>query len=542
MKVKELFLAAFFLFALCGPTSAGTALQPPDTSSPHATLRAFEQAALNLRDVVAKYQETRKFADMRAMVVAAQGIVRLFDLEPLPPATREETGREGISLMFDIFNRLPEFDYSAIPGAKGEPADKLPARWSIPGTEIRIGKSESGPFAGEYQFTAETLNRLPEFHARIINEPPVRPVKNVNWSKTASQITGPLVPLVLVESLPAFMLARVLDTPVWKLLASGLLFALLLYAGVRISGRVLAKTSDERPVVRLAGQFAIPLLFGLLSIVWHVLTLSQIHFFGTAARIEEIAALTIVYVCVAWGAALSVFLAIEVIIASPKVPDDSYDAHLLRLLARVLGPIVFGVVLAYGASDLGIPALGIVAGLGVGGIAVALAAQSTIDNLFGGLSIFADRPFRIGDAIQYAGEHGTVASIGLRSTRILGGNGAISIVPNGHLARISITNVTGIERTRLAFIIKIKSDTTPEQITRCMEDLRARALADESVAQRVPSVRLVAYEADAIEIDVKVEIEARKASEIEPVCNRLMLAFASALGQAGVVITSMRVA
>ena len=542
MRFRHLLVAVFCLFALAGPAGASTVLQPPDTSSPHATLRAFEQAAFELRDLVLRYQKARTLKDMRAMAAAAGRIVRLFDLEPLPPATRDETGRESISLLFDIFNRLPAFDYDAIPGAKGETADKLPARWNIPGTEIRIARSQSGPFAGEYQFTAETLNRLPEFHARIIHEPTVRDVRNPNWGRTASEITGPLVPIALVDAMPAFMLAQALDTPIWKLFASALFFGLFLLAGLAASRYLLARTGEERPVVRLAGQLALPILFALLTIIWHLLNLTQIHFFGIAARVEEIVSLAVIYVCVAWGAAVSIFLAIEIVIASPRIPDDSYDAHLLRLLARVLGPIVFGAVLAYGASDLGIPALGIVAGLGVGGIAVALAAQSTIDNLFGGLSIFADRPFRIGDSIQYSGEHGIVESIGLRSTRILGDNGSIAVVPNGHLARISITNVTAIEQTSLTFVLKIKSDSTPEQITRCMEELRERAVADEGVSSRRPSVRLVAYEAETIEIDVSVDVDSKKADVIEIVRNRLMLAFASALKEAGVAITSVRVA
>ena len=542
MRFRSIFVALCCLFALAGPASASNVLQPPDTSSPHATLRAFETAAFELRDVVLQYQKTRTLKDMRAMASAAGRIVRLFDLEPLPPATRHETGRESISLLFDIFNRLPAFDYDAIPGAKSEPADKLPARWNIPGTEIRIARSDSGPYAGEYQFTAETLNRLPEFHARIIHEPTVRNIRNPNWSRTASEITGPFIPIALVDAMPSFMLAQALDTPIWKLLASAIFFALFLFAGLAASRYVLARTGDERPVVRLAGQFALPILFALLTIVWHLANVTQIHFFGLAARVEEIVSLAVIYVCVAWGAAVSIFLVIEIVIASPKIPDDSYDAHLLRLLARVLGPIVFGAVLAYGASDLGIPALGIVAGLGVGGIAVALAAQSTIDNLFGGLSIFADRPFRIGDSIEYSGEHGIVKSIGLRSTRILSNDGKVSVVPNGHLARISITNVTAIEQTSLTFVVKIKSDATPEQITRCMEELRARALADKSVSGQGPSVRLVSYETETVEIDLSVQVDTKRAEEIEVIRNRLLLAFASALQEAGVTITSVRIA
>jgi MscS family membrane protein len=99
----------------------------------------------------------------------------------------------------------------------------------------------------------------------------------------------------------------------------------------------------------------------------------------------------------AWAAWLAAYFVVEVIISSPTIPDQSYDAHLLRLLARVAAVVGAAAVLVYGANQVGVPALGLVAGLGVGGFALALTAQSTVENLFGGMNLFADRPFRVGD-------------------------------------------------------------------------------------------------------------------------------------------------
>ena len=541
MKLRAFSLALLGMLAMSG-AFASTVLEPPDTSSPHATMRSFRQAADGLRSATLEYQKSRSLAELRKLRVAAERISRLFDLEGLPPATRDDTGRESISLLLDILNRIPLVDLNDVPGAKGEDASKLPVRWTIPATEMRITRTETGPFAGEYQFSADTMRRLPEFHARIIHEPPLRTVLNANWSKTASEITGPLIPMALVSNMPAFMMIPLLGAPLWKFVAAGLLLAIFLQIGLRAGAYIVRRTEDMSPVARLLGQLSLPLLFGALMALWHLIAATQIHFFGYSSQFEEFFSLVVIYACAAWAGWVMIYLIVEIIIASPRIPDDSYDAHLLRLVARVISPIAFAAILAYGASDLGIPALGIVAGLGVGGIAVALAAQSTIDNLFGGLSIFADRPFRIGDLIRYGGESGVVRSIGLRSTRILSDDGNVAVVPNGQLARISITNITATEQTGLIFIVKIKSNSTHEQITRCMEALHACARADASVSARRPSVRLAAYDADTIEIDVGVEIATSKPEEVEIVRNRLMLAFASALRENGVAIASIRVA
>ncbi len=153
MEIRAFFLLVLLWFGIA-PATASTVLAPPDSSSPHATMQSFRHYTDTLRSAVMEYQRTRTFANLRKMQVAAEKVTRLFDLEPLPPATRDETGREAISLLLDIFNRLPPFDYAAMPGANAGDNAALPAQWSVPGTEIRLARTQGGPHAGEYQFTA----------------------------------------------------------------------------------------------------------------------------------------------------------------------------------------------------------------------------------------------------------------------------------------------------------------------------------------------------------------------------------------------------
>lgn len=106
----------------------------------------------------------------------------------------------------------------------------------------------------------------------------------------------------------------------------------------------------------------------------------------------------------------------------------------------------------------------ILAGLGIGGLAFALAAQDTIKNLFGSMVLLADRPFEVGDRINVDGYDGTVESVGMRSTRVRTLVGHRVTIPNGELANKSIENVSKRPHIRRIFNITVTYDTQPEKV------------------------------------------------------------------------------
>lgn len=106
----------------------------------------------------------------------------------------------------------------------------------------------------------------------------------------------------------------------------------------------------------------------------------------------------------------------------------------------------------------------ILAGLGIGGLAFALAAQDTIKNLFGSMVLLADRPFEVGDRITVDGHDGSVESVGMRSTRIRTLTGHLVTIPNGELANKSIENISKRPHIRRIFNITITYDTPPEKV------------------------------------------------------------------------------
>lgn len=138
----------------------------------------------------------------------------------------------------------------------------------------------------------------------------------------------------------------------------------------------------------------------------------------------------------------------------------------LGLIRVLVSFAVFAIATVVVLDNLGINVTGLVAGLGVGGIAIGLAAQGIFADLFAALAIIFDRPFRRGDAIAYDQTSGTVEEIGLKSTRIRGVNGEERIIANKQLLDKEIQNNTRRERRRTKFTLGLAYETPPDVLDR----------------------------------------------------------------------------
>jgi small-conductance mechanosensitive channel len=137
----------------------------------------------------------------------------------------------------------------------------------------------------------------------------------------------------------------------------------------------------------------------------------------------------------------------------------------IRLLVSIA---VFSIAFVVVLGNLGVNVTGLIAGLGVGGIAIGLAAQGVFADLFAALAILLDRPFRIGDSISYDGGSGsgTVEAIGLKSTRIRGGNGEERIIANKKLLDFEILNTTRRQHNRFKYDFFLGYGIEPDTVTR----------------------------------------------------------------------------
>ncbi len=142
-------------------------------------------------------------------------------------------------------------------------------------------------------------------------------------------------------------------------------------------------------------------------------------------------------------------------------------------LIRVLVTFaLFAIAAVMVLDNLGVNVTGLVAGLGIGGIAIGLAAQGIFSDLFAALSIIFDRPFRQGDAIQYDQTMATVEHIGLKSTRLRSIGGEAKVISNANLLQKEITNYADIARRRYAMPVGVIYQTLPERAERIPDILR----------------------------------------------------------------------
>jgi MscS family membrane protein len=149
--------------------------------------------------------------------------------------------------------------------------------------------------------------------------------------------------------------------------------------------------------------------------------------------------------------------------------DGMLDMHLFPILRKTFKIFVVVVAVLVTSQNLGMNVTGLLASLSIGGLAVGLAAQDTLSNLFGAVAIFADKPFRVGDRILLDTIDGTVEAIGLRSTRVRNLDGYLVSIPNKNMASANIVNVSKRPNIKTVMNIGLTYDTPSHDIERAMQ-------------------------------------------------------------------------
>lgn len=163
---------------------------------------------------------------------------------------------------------------------------------------------------------------------------------------------------------------------------------------------------------------------------------------------------------------------------------DAMLAPLVRKSLRVTIVVLTLVQVAQVLSEQ--PLTSILAGLGVGGLAIALAAQDSLKNFFGSIVILADKPFEIGDRIKVDVVDGSVVEVGFRSTKIRNLDGHLVTIPNGDLANKSIENITRRPNIKKVMNLGLTYGTPPEKVARAMEILRELVANHEGMNPDLP--------------------------------------------------------
>ncbi|MGJ3263326.1 MAG: mechanosensitive ion channel family protein [Salinarimonas sp.] len=215
---------------------------------------------------------------------------------------------------------------------------------------------------------------------------------------------------------------------------------------------------------------------------------------------------------------------------------ERITGHNLILLSLVAGVLrvmlLIGAVLVV-ASALSLPVTGVLAGFGIGGIAFALAAQPTLQNLLSGFTIYADRPISVGDFCRFGDKMGTVEQIGLRSTRLRTLDRTLISVPNSQFLDMQLENFAQRDRFLLATMLQLRYETTPDQMRYILAELRKLLIAHPKVLPDPLRVRLAGFGAHALEVEVFSYVTASAIDEFASIREDILLRMMEAVSAAG---------
>lgn len=165
--------------------------------------------------------------------------------------------------------------------------------------------------------------------------------------------------------------------------------------------------------------------------------------------------------------------------------SSSLDDQMLPIVRKGLRAVIWIMGVIMGLNNAGFDVAALIAGLGIGGLALALAAQDTVKNIFGGIMIFLDKPFKIGDRIKINGYDGTITEIGIRSTRLVTLEGRKVTMPNHVFAENPVENITAEPSRKVVSVLGLTYDTTDASIQSAIDILKEIAALNDNLEKDV---------------------------------------------------------
>ena len=324
----------------------------------------------------------------------------------------------------------------------------------------------------------------------------------------------------------------------WQWIAAPIALALAWMLGRLLSfltrailGRIAARTSmkwDEALLERIGG----PLTLGwMLASLYAALPYAGLYqpAEATVKRVLGAAALGAMF----WGMLRAVGVITQMVADSTWAVAHPASRALIPLSGRAAKVVVVAIAGIAVISDLGYPVASLIAGLGVGGLAFALAAQKTVENLFGAFSLGIDQPFREGDFVKIEDFVGTVEAIGLRSTRVRTLDRTIVSLPNGKLADMRVESYSARDRLRLACTVGLVYGTKASQMREVLAGLERVLREHPKIWPDAVVVRFKELGSSSLDIEIMAWFLTADWGEFQAIRQELLLSFMDVVEKAG---------
>jgi MscS family membrane protein len=438
---------------------------PQGRSTPYGTVHGFLQAAENH-----DYERAAEYLDSKQPSERKQELARQLKL----------IMDRGLAMNLDTLSREPEGKLEE--GLRNTRELVGVAQIGSESLEILLDRIQRGANPPIWLFSAETLLSVPAITEKI----------QPGWMELH-------LPKVLLEK-------RLLSVQLYRWVAALIAipsFLIITWLLTRALGFTLARavrrlTSERGPLPDLGLRGPIRLLIFALLIrlgSMFALSLSARQFWTRVATVIGILALVWLYIRLT--DALAAVMAKR--LRRTNVPGRIAVLQLLQGLSKALA-LIAGMLIILHMGGVNLTA--VLTGLGVGGIAIAFAAQKTIENLFGTIMVVSDRVVRVGDFCRIGDTLGTIEEVGLRSTRVRTLAHTVLTVPNGQLAGMSLENFATRQRILLNQIIGLRYDTTAEQLSDVLGGIRRLLDQHPNVEPESARVRFVRFGGASVDLEL----------------------------------------
>jgi MscS family membrane protein len=475
-------------------------LRPPKLDSPQSTIRSFVR---NANEAIGLLQ-TEQGRDSDAIRRAMRRAMLCLDLSSFALGTMEAVGTEKVLLLKEIIDRVGVPPLEEIPNRQEVKKSGMTS-WTIPNTELSIVRMEEGPQAGRFLFSAETVELLEQFYT-LAETLPYKPGASIGAYEDYLYGPGTLLPRTWFAGLPAWSYQVIAGQTVWQWIALAILIVIVIVATTIVYrlGRWWDRNHNETGAWILVGR-PLTSVFVILSMQFVSLAIDDaINITGIPFIVVELTAEVVTFLAAAWLAVLVISRFGEGIINARHLRSASLNSQLIRTITRLISIVVVIYLGVIAAESFGIPVTPLIAGLGVGGLAIALAVRPTLENIVGGFILFADKPVRVGDFCTFGDKMGTVEEVGLRSTRIRALDRTLISVPNAEFANMQIINWASCDSMLIESTIRLRYETTPDQLRYVLTKFREMFLAHPKIDQNSARIRFVGYGESSQNVSIRV--------------------------------------
>jgi len=448
---------------------------------------------------------------------------RYLDLRNMPEDQRLKGGTELARELQTILDRDTQFDVANLSrNPEGDLSDALPPNreridtFQVNGQTLELDLERVALQSGlsVWLFSQDSVARIPTI-AKMANNSAIErhlPLPLVNW--------------------------QLIGTPLWRCIGLVLLAVALASLSNLLSR--FALWLAQQGVKRIALHWNLSALENFVAPLRLLLSVSLfragMEWFGPSALLRLYLG-RVLAVLFFWGVFGLCAVIIDAIVwhlrTRLQARHRTFSRSVLPLSGRIAKILVFVLIVAAVLSAWGYNTTTLLAGLGIGGVALALASQKTIENLFGSIAVISDRPVSVGDFCKFGGSMGTVEDIGLRSTRIRTLDRTLVTVPNGSFSTMTIENFDRRDKQLFHVTLNLRRSTTPDQVRVLLESITELLKSNPKFETGALPVRFVGIGTYSLDIEIFIYVRTLDGDEFMKIQQDLFLSIMDAVHAAG---------